>query len=1018
MGGKEGNRGYLVQSIIALLESLEYDDWISVTLEPDHGNEKIDISWDLGNSIRASQVKSSIRQIGLAKVQAWSEEMVQKSDAESLSLILIGPCSGDVTKLEKCEKVRIPTPKNLDLEGMLGLAAHRLDKFLSEQKIESTSPHHRELMAKALVTEMSMLACDAKTFVREELVALLKKWIGQSVYPLDSAWEQVDFEYQRGIENAIAGKRLGPSDVETCPEFPVCDDLIRELERSHSYSIVGQPGCGKSITLWQAAKKFHDRGFAIWRPRFDAEASELLDKLPSVDEVVLIIDDAQRFGKSFVKRMEEHSSKTLKVVFANTLGETIASQPIFISPKSCVEHLKEFCIANKTAIMPIVRSYDSHVGDSYMDTSFEDRVEACARQSTPWEFFWILRGDWRTARKEFESVKQILNADFVLSVIAFEQIGSCDAGVRHEKLLKISEKFGVQLDTALPHLIELELVQVQGGILRTKHISYAYRVVEECLASNNFESWTNAVEAFGESIMDDQKSLKGVYWLLDSILRTDATRFSHKEKFRSFLDPILNRTIREWNEDRVEWAPGCLLILFGLLDFKLPEMLIYKSLVLEIFTGGTARTARFGSGIANCFINESDKDGEPSTKGVAKALFDEIDKNKLVDWANSTSLDDFYSMGDLINRIAFYGPSWAGAFLAEFDWGKCKREILSASPEKAYAVDKLVHSLEILTRVGDGETSLKFITEIQPYLVRVISQEPMSITRQFHDLFWNTLGLMPRFLRGRYHRTKKQHQCAKNIVDQLDPSVFAESLRNPVNRDLENLARTLAIIYEVDHQFVSKIGPLVPKDDFLSATESDWQAQSSELKNLLSFFALGSDREPARSWVIDQQTRIQGPLHPLLIYIAPEVAVDFFKSDKGATLIGLSQHRWNATVSALGALADHDQEVCVKILKSQLHQIEHRLYELTLDPPQSILILFRMLHHVSPELFNALVARLDVQCDQAQSTIQKLVKTQHREKRNYTKLARIAKRNGGQVAVVGSQLLEEIAKAEKRKGEK
>ena len=46
MGGKEGNRGYLVQTIVALLESLDDDSWNTVTIEPGHDSEFIDVLWD------------------------------------------------------------------------------------------------------------------------------------------------------------------------------------------------------------------------------------------------------------------------------------------------------------------------------------------------------------------------------------------------------------------------------------------------------------------------------------------------------------------------------------------------------------------------------------------------------------------------------------------------------------------------------------------------------------------------------------------------------------------------------------------------------------------------------------------------------------------------------------------------------------------------------------------------------------------------------------------------------------
>ena len=73
-GGPVAIRGYLVQTLVALLEALDADkDWISVTLEPpDHVSEKIDILWQYPGKIKAVQVKSSINPFEDADVKQWA----------------------------------------------------------------------------------------------------------------------------------------------------------------------------------------------------------------------------------------------------------------------------------------------------------------------------------------------------------------------------------------------------------------------------------------------------------------------------------------------------------------------------------------------------------------------------------------------------------------------------------------------------------------------------------------------------------------------------------------------------------------------------------------------------------------------------------------------------------------------------------------------------------------------------------------------------------------------------------
>ena len=50
MGGNAGIRGYILQTIICVLDSLNADNsWISVTLEPFDESEKVDIRWKYPN---------------------------------------------------------------------------------------------------------------------------------------------------------------------------------------------------------------------------------------------------------------------------------------------------------------------------------------------------------------------------------------------------------------------------------------------------------------------------------------------------------------------------------------------------------------------------------------------------------------------------------------------------------------------------------------------------------------------------------------------------------------------------------------------------------------------------------------------------------------------------------------------------------------------------------------------------------------------------------------------------------
>lgn len=1006
MSGQDGNRGYLIQTVIALLESLNRSDWDQLTIEPTHASDKIDISWKAASGTRACQVKSSINQISQVDAKKWAAELESQSTADELTLVLVGPCSSAVARMGVHGRVIIPPPKNLDFEEMLGFGAHRLDKFLTQEKINSPSPSHRELMVRALVTELSVFASDGAPIERRSFVDLLKTWVKDIAAPTDLRWELVDFSYQRGIENAIAGKRLGPADVDQCPEFTICGQVVTELKRSHWYSIVGQRGCGKSITAWQAAKKFHDAGYSVWRPHYNAEADELLTGLPTASLSLLVIDDAHQFGSGFVERLSEYSCERLKVICVSTLADIVTPNPSCISPTSGIGQLRTSILERRDEVLPIVQRFDDRVSDRYMDVSFERRVDDCARQKTPWEFFWVLRGGWRTARAEYETLKQVPNANTLLTTIAIRQIGSCDAGISRDRLFHVSTALGLSVDEtdrAISHLASLGLVLISDDIFRTKHISYAYRIVEESLRNENYTTWPRTVETLIATLLDGNISLKGVYWLLDAVRMTDATRFGDRERLRPVLEPLVRRCRDEWPQS--EWAVGCVLHLSGLLGLSVVEVLADEELLLKWFTVDTGRIAQFGSRIANELINDSDKEGRPETTDLAKSLFEKVDSARLVELANGVTLNDFYSFGALLNRLAFYQPSWSATFLSQFNWPRVLKIILNADASYAYAVDKLVGSISLLGCRERGQLNFRYAEGILPFVVRAISEDPINTIDSMHDLFWGCLGFSPQFLRAGVDPTEKQLQLARSVVAQLDPADFALAMKHIISRDMETLAHSLSIIHEVEPGFISRVASLVPEEDFHIAAGSDWRIQSTELRCLLGFFCIGNECQPARKWVTRNEQVIEGPLEPMLAGVAPQVAVRFYNEGRGVNLTGQQQQRWNETAWAISAIADVDKDVCIKIITDQLDELEGALYNLTLDPPNYIVLFFRLIHDISGELFSHFVRRLDVDDPRAIKTIGRVVKSQPEERANYEKLARLACRIGGDVGVLGKSLL-------------
>ena len=185
MGGKESIRGFLIQTLIVILDSLDRkDNWDSLIIEPNIGNEKVDVLWKYNqlNKRKVKQIKSSQNQINIRHVKKWAEELKSGISADSYELILIGPCSQSVIELKNHKGVSIPLPKNLDIISLIEQSSHRLDKYLSESGFEKIPPLIRENLIHSLVSKFETYSTIGEDVSRTDFNKILLEWIF-SIYP-------------------------------------------------------------------------------------------------------------------------------------------------------------------------------------------------------------------------------------------------------------------------------------------------------------------------------------------------------------------------------------------------------------------------------------------------------------------------------------------------------------------------------------------------------------------------------------------------------------------------------------------------------------------------------------------------------------------------------------------------------------------------------------------------------------------------------------------------------------------
>jgi hypothetical protein len=247
VSGRDGNRGYLVQTVIALLDALQSTDWHTITLEPKHESEKVDILFEGVAVSTRMQVKSSSRQIGKRDVRRWAKELEENVVDDGLELVLVGSCSQSVLSLREIGRVQVRPAKNLDWKGLLREAAHLLDVFLQTEHLESESPQHRELLVNALIAKLSVFASEYRPLKRSEFVAMLNSWLRAT----DSPPKQ---------KKSVSA--LSPMPRSCRPDYGAGligrnEQLLWLQQTAGDKLISAQPGMGKTFLLQQYARQAH-----------------------------------------------------------------------------------------------------------------------------------------------------------------------------------------------------------------------------------------------------------------------------------------------------------------------------------------------------------------------------------------------------------------------------------------------------------------------------------------------------------------------------------------------------------------------------------------------------------------------------------------------------------------------------------------------------------------------------------------------------------------------------------------
>ncbi|RJP53438.1 MAG: hypothetical protein C4583_04635 [Anaerolineaceae bacterium] len=682
-------------------------------------------------------------------------------------------------------------------------------------------------------------------------------------------WQPVVFGEGRDLGPALMGRPLGPEDAAACPKLQETDVAVAELLRAFSARIVGEPGAGKSLCAYQAAKQFAELGWHIVRLS-DPRADVINLRLPDVQHKTLfLVDDAHLTKPDVLRTAEEAAGPNRLLLSTHNAVEHDASfrGSIIIDAKRAVRTIAEALRSARDRTLEVVRRVDNQIGDQLHDTALEDRIDQAEQEALlPWQFCFILGGGWRRA-KEAADTARAGNADIALAGVAIRQLASRDARPSLAELTAILDVGG--LDVALvQRSVELLIrhrLLIGSHDLRCPHQKFASVVLAQILKAQNTESRESVGRMLRHVVADAMFPIAGLRLLLHELsFAGEGRQFTYLIPEQA-LKPLVERCWRASDPEEITFA-SLLLSELGAYGQSWPQVLLigHEETVASWIS---APLEPSGYGLARLLHAVHNKDQE-----LAAALVNAADPHAVAAAISAVTPKTAYHLGELLSALkAGQDTPWSRAFLSSLDRQKLidfATEWPVSEPAGAFAnfCKAMAWPDEIL--------ALDMVEKFVPIAQKLLADDPIPAFRDLDDIAWHVLRMFDPLgiYVGRLAPKPRQRELAAKLLRAIKPSRLAAQLSASRIREFQHTSFLLAFMARaVPAKFRSTVA-LMDWTRIAETIGQNWRNLPHEAEVLIGV-AYGA--KPSRKMLAEL---ISANLHrieafpPRLVMVAPTAA--------------------------------------------------------------------------------------------------------------------------------------------------
>lgn len=549
----------------------------------------------------------------------------------------------------------------------------------------------------------------------EEILKIIDalKEIEETYYePVDvEVWEELDFSYQRDLSHAIMGYRLTPSDVQACPRFPQVNEIKKRLEIVDYTVMAGETGCGKSISVYQAAFDFYKAGWRVYR--YKALNNADTPRISGNTELSLyIIDDAQLLTEEIIENIKMQARPNAKLLIAMTVSSVVKQDTILLTNKDAVELIYDDFLKRKEEIIPIVHKCDSSIGTGFMDLPIERRLRGSRDTNTPWQFNYVLRGGWQNMKERYQNICLHSNCDLLAAAIAVCQIMKLDHSIDYDWLCKeiyeIDDSF-TWTNADLKYLVESMIVLTEDDV-RIVHMESA-KVIIALFIKDAEDNKRKILLNFIERVFVNKCFTPlGIVWLCNGVRSYSSISniyefFVNERMIESALEDL-----QEYNSSEERMRVAWFMEMTSDLRYEKNGMYYFnkhRDILLDWFHCTDSKTAYAYSRMVNAIRNKDIK--------KHRAFARKIDWTRLQEILLNEKNPNLYVWGELYNRLLCSLP---------------KKEYVIIGRQLEYAIDSFARKAS-LSKIEDLTCFFCALININEVAVRKAIEKIITLYGSF-----------------------------------------------------------------------------------------------------------------------------------------------------------------------------------------------------------------------------------------------------------------------------------------------